>query len=455
MAATLTHAVADEVTTNTTSYTSTAFTPTAGDLLVVLVSASDTTAAGSVSNSQGLTFTKVTSALKNGGLDTMYVFVANAACNGNSQTCTFDCTGDAATGCAMSIVRISGMSKFGSSAVRQTAKQENQAAATPAPAFSSAPLTTNPCIALMANLTNPATMTRPDNNWTEQRDNGFNTPTNGYEYCTRASGFTGTTITWGSASASAFGAIIVEFDNSVSGTLAATESGSDTGAATGTVLVKGTLAGTESGADTAAAAGNVLISGALAASETGSDTAASAGQVLVRGSLAGSESGADIAAAAGVVLVSGALAASETGDDTAAIAGVVKVSGALVAAEAGDDVAALAGAVLVSGQVAAVEQGEDVAAFVGSAALEGIGGTMDAFEEGADTASIAGELGAPVEPPAVGGANVTRKKRRPPETPMVVQYYAAHPPPRPSPAEVARRRESREEIAILLAVGAL
>lgn len=261
MAATLTAAVASEVTTNTTSYASGSFTPAAGDLLVVLVLASDTVAAGTVSNSEGLTFTKVTSALKNSSADTLYVFVADSASNGNAQTCTFDCTGDAATGCAIAVLRIAGMAKFGASAVRQSAKQENQAAGTPAPAFSVAALTSNPCLCFMGNSTNTATMTRPDSNWTEQRDNGFNTPTTGYEYCTRPSGFTGTTITWGSASATAFGAIIVEFDFSITGSLSKTLDAL-TSASAGTLAIVGSETSTL-GALTLAGTGALQVTGSL------------------------------------------------------------------------------------------------------------------------------------------------------------------------------------------------
>jgi hypothetical protein len=51
----------------------------------------------------------------------------------------------------------------------------------------------------------------------------------------------------------------------------------------------GTLAATETGADTLAGAGAVLVAGFLAATETGSDTAAMAGNVLASGSQEGDE----------------------------------------------------------------------------------------------------------------------------------------------------------------------
>jgi hypothetical protein len=108
---------------------------------------------------------------------------------------------------------------------------------------------------------------------------------------------------------------------SVTGTLAASESGADTAAIAGAVIVAGALAASESGADSAAVSGVVRVSGVLDASETGSDTASIAGGGTpgdITGTLSASES-ADTAAIAGAVRVSGAMAASETGQDTAAI----------------------------------------------------------------------------------------------------------------------------------------
>ena len=87
--------------------------------------------------------------------------------------------------------------------------------------------------------------------------------------------------------------------SSITGTLDATETGADSFAATGQVLVQGTLAATESGADAFAASGIVRITGTLAATETGTDSFAATGQVRVQGNLAANESGADSFAATG------------------------------------------------------------------------------------------------------------------------------------------------------------
>lgn len=201
-------------TSNTTSYASASFTPAAGDLLVVYVTASGTVAAGTMTDSQGLGFTKITSVLKNASADTVYMFVANNLAAATAMTVTFDCTGDAATGAIIQVARVSGMTKTGASAVRQTQTTANGAAAgTPAATFASAALTGNPTLGVVGNSSSPATLT-PPTGWTEREDQGYSTPTTGAEYATRDSGFTGTTITWASTSATAFGVIIAELDAS-------------------------------------------------------------------------------------------------------------------------------------------------------------------------------------------------------------------------------------------------
>lgn len=215
--AAVTHRVSTASTSNVTSYASGAFTPAVGDLLVVFVVASATVAAGSVRGTgAGLTFSKVTSFVKASSADTIYCFVADAFVTAAaSQTVTFDCTGDAATGAIIEVASVSGMTWKGLNAIRQSAGQSNQASGgTPAPAFASAALTGNPTLGVVGNATNAATLT-PPTSWTERADTGYATPTTGCEYVSRDSGFTGTTVTWGSTSGSAFGSLIIELDASV------------------------------------------------------------------------------------------------------------------------------------------------------------------------------------------------------------------------------------------------
>lgn len=219
-AAVVTHGIMASSTAAATSYATGSFTPAAGDLLVAFVYGSATVAAGTMTDSQGLGFTKVTSAVKSGSGDTGYLFIANNLAAASSMTVTFDCTGDAASGAIIFVARVSGMSKTAAAAALQTAKQENQAAAgTPSPSFASSANTNNPTLGFVFNNSNPAAMTPPVN-WTEDAngDDGYLTPTSGGEYVYRNSGFNSTNIQWNSTSATAFGDIIVELDSSAATT---------------------------------------------------------------------------------------------------------------------------------------------------------------------------------------------------------------------------------------------
>lgn len=186
------------------------------------------------------------------------------------------------------------------------------------------------------------------------------------------------------------------------GTMAATETGADTLAGTGTVVVDGDLAATETGSDTFAASGtvtNAAITGTLAATETGPDTAAIAGQVLVAGTLGATESGADVLAATGTVAwptITGTLAASESGADTLAASGAVEIRGSLGATESGSDTFAASGTVAwvaVTGTMAATETGADVLAASGQVI---IAGSLGAVETGPDALAASGTVAWPV-----------------------------------------------------------
>lgn len=207
-------------TTNASSYTSPSFSVFTDELIVIFVAGTATLANGTVTDSLGGTYTDCGTANKNSSADEAHVFVRDALISSNTtMTVTWDCSADSATGCIMFMVRVSGMSRTGSSAIRQFANQNNQAGGgTPAPSFAVAALTGNPTLGFIFNATNPAGMT-PPTSWSELRaDAGYGSPTTGGEYVVRNSGFTGTTITWGSTSASAFCAMIIELDTSVAAT---------------------------------------------------------------------------------------------------------------------------------------------------------------------------------------------------------------------------------------------
>ncbi len=201
--------------TNATDYTTGSFTPALDDLLVVFVKGRITlTRPGTVTDTQSGTYTNILALDGPGTNGTMYLFVRDALTPNSSMTVNFDCTGDEAGACHIQVMRVSGITRTGSDAILQTATQSVQSASTtPAPSFSSSALTGNPTLGAVFNRTDPAGMTEPTN-WTERGDIGNTGPTTGSETVSRDSGFTGTTITWGSTSASVFGSMIVEVDTS-------------------------------------------------------------------------------------------------------------------------------------------------------------------------------------------------------------------------------------------------
>lgn len=107
---------------------------------------------------------------------------------------------------------VTGCTRTGLQAVKQWAKQTKQAGGgTPAPSFSAACSTTSyTCGAVM----NEGGSLTPPTGWTERNDFGQNTPTIAMETISRDSGFTGTTVTWGSTSATNFVSWILELDDS-------------------------------------------------------------------------------------------------------------------------------------------------------------------------------------------------------------------------------------------------
>jgi len=218
--ATCTHRVITPDTGNTPN-TSGAIVPAVGDLLVVIVTkeasalASPMVSADLTSSVAPTGFTLIRSQGHRSSAAHMSLFVANAlTVNTTSRTVTIASGSDAGTGTIISVYSVSGMTRTGAAAVRGQGGQTNQSAGTPAPAFGAAALTANACIGAIYNATNPAGMT-PPSGWTEGGDSGYNTgQVSGLETCHRNSGETGTTITWGSSSASAFASIIIELDTS-------------------------------------------------------------------------------------------------------------------------------------------------------------------------------------------------------------------------------------------------
>lgn len=196
----------------------------------------------------------------------------------------------------------------------------------------------------------------------------------------------------------------------ITGSMAATETGADTFAASGAVTepgITGTLAATEAGADAFAGSGSVAwpaVTGDLAAVEAGSDAFTGSGSVdwvPVTGAMAAAEAGSDVFTGSGGAIVSGALSATETGSDAFAASGSVAwptITGVLASTEALQDIFAGSGSVAaqgVTGALAAAETGQDSFAGGGSVAWAVINGLLVAIEGGLDTMQGAGSVASP------------------------------------------------------------
>jgi hypothetical protein len=205
---------------NTTSGTKTVTaTPAVNDLIIIITAhTGNTSAAAPTDNNSSGTYTLIDSAVKVTSADTMRVYIRNSFITSATSTIFTHAPG-ASSGGGLAVFKVTGMSKVGANADRQSAKQDNQASGTPAPVFASNVLTTNPVIGAVFNGANPAAMTpRGTPTYTEAFDLGYSTPTTGLEAMYINSGETGTTITWGSSSATAFCSLVLELDSSAPST---------------------------------------------------------------------------------------------------------------------------------------------------------------------------------------------------------------------------------------------
>lgn len=200
--------------TDTTSYTTASFTPAANDLLVVsTLRTASPTVDGTLTDSQGGTYTLITSALTTGATPYQQgLWVRTALASGVAHTITHDCTGDAATGCSIVVFRVAGMTRTGASAVVQTGRESDVASTTMAPSFDSGPATTtNACLGVSARSLGTVD---PPTGWTEMTDTHITTsPRVDFESVYRVSGETNQTISWNNLSVSAkHCCIIAELD---------------------------------------------------------------------------------------------------------------------------------------------------------------------------------------------------------------------------------------------------
>ncbi len=133
-----------------------------------------------------------------------------------AMTVTADYTGDATTGCNMSVMRVAGMSRSGAAAVRQTIGADNNlgTGAALTLTFGAASIAGNVLIIGAGNNSNPAGLT-PPTSFVEAHDVGHATPASGVQTSYRDSSAGQTTITYGSTSATVGTGAALELDTSV------------------------------------------------------------------------------------------------------------------------------------------------------------------------------------------------------------------------------------------------
>lgn len=142
---------------------------------------------------------------------------------GSATSTVFTASQGGSSGGGLCVLRVSGMSIAGRSAVRRIGvnsyntggQSSGTAATTPAPVMATAVLTTNPVIMAVCNGTNSTTTVAQRAGYTEHFDNGYNSPATGLEVSSRNSGETSTTLTMGGTTASVFASVAIELDASV------------------------------------------------------------------------------------------------------------------------------------------------------------------------------------------------------------------------------------------------
>ena len=160
-------------------------------------------------------FSLVTSALWGASGNSLYCFIQNAPYFASSAThsswVTYDCTGDNATGAIINVARLTGMSKWGLDAVRQSAVSSNNAASSrPIVTLSSQSFTTSAILGIVgANSTFSAGFLCPGG-FSSLANTVYISPSTAAFFCGNV-GSNSTVFGWSTSTSSLNGAMIVEF----------------------------------------------------------------------------------------------------------------------------------------------------------------------------------------------------------------------------------------------------
>lgn len=336
-------------TNNQSSYTSTSATPTGNALLLVfaMITASDDPAPACTGSANGMTFTLVASQAKPTNVgDKVYCFVSDQLTPASpvAMTATVSLPSDPATGGVVSIEQVTGMTLTGLSAIRQFDVSNGGAGTTPDVVFPSAVDTNNPTV--IGHIDTSGTGTTPPTGWTEAYDVTFINPTTGASVVYRDSGFSGTTVTWGSTSTQ-HAQVGVELDASAGGATgtASVANANDTSSASGLEVFTGTAAVT-GGSDTSSAIGAEVFTGTAAVTNAADTSSATALEVFTGTS--SRTNGNDTSSASGTVTnptVSGTGSVTEAADTSSASGTAQSIITGSAAVVSADDSAAADGEV--------------------------------------------------------------------------------------------------------------
>lgn len=203
-------------------------TPALSDLIVVVHGISGWASGDSSTitdnNSDGLgSYTRIgtaTAPLSNGGgtACALWISVRNSLI-GSATSTIFTATNSGDTGGGLTVLRFSGMSRTGSSAIKQSIGESNATENPPTITFSATTDTANPVILACMGEDNPLAIT-PPTGFTEADDTGWATPTTGIEVCWDDSGNTATLFSWTGGATTDHNEVGLELDTSAAPTTA-------------------------------------------------------------------------------------------------------------------------------------------------------------------------------------------------------------------------------------------
>jgi hypothetical protein len=193
-------------TSNTASYTSASYTPSANALLVAVFVASATVTDPPTVTGNGLTWVEAVGRVR--GTTTQHIFYALTGASPSTGGVTVNYGGDAATGCGITVVEFTGIDLTTPVGLADTNIGN---ATTPSITITGGPINATSAILgfVYDASTNPAAPTAPAG-WTETTRNGWNTPVTGWEVAYHLTPGAISSVTWGAATSGNWTSGVVE-----------------------------------------------------------------------------------------------------------------------------------------------------------------------------------------------------------------------------------------------------